>query len=152
MRRVHTVGRPVKAGGKLPAAGRKKVLAGGVFNIIHPGHIHFLREAKELGDELVVVVANDKTVVRNNKRLLFPAKVRAQNAKSVAYVDRVVVGDEKNQMKIVKKERPDVIAIGYDQDYDAIKHELVSAGIRCRIKRISKLKDYSTKKIMEMME
>jgi len=148
---MHAADGPVKGRKTLPSGG-KKVLAGGVFNIIHPGHVHFLRRAKELGGELVVVVASDRTVLKNRKRLLFPAKVRAETARSVVYVDRVVIGDEKDHMKIVKKERPDIIAIGYDQDYDAIKHELVSAGIRCELRRIPRLKDYSTKKIMGMIE
>ena len=54
-----------------------KVLAGGAFNLIHPGHCHFLSEARKLGSELVVVVAHDRTVERNGKRPLLPAEDRA---------------------------------------------------------------------------
>lgn len=128
-------------------AGRKKVLAGGTFNLVHPGHRHFLSKAKALGDELVVVVANDKTVLRTKKQLLFPAGIRAEMVGSLDFVSRVVIGDERDIMKVVREEEPDIIAMGYDQDVEAMKTRLRQEGIRCKVVRVGKLKGYSTKKI-----
>jgi 8-oxo-dGTP diphosphatase len=125
----------------------RKVLAGGAFNLIHPGHLHFLEQAKRLGDELVVVVAHDRTVIKNGKKLLFPAETRAGLVGSVRHVDRVVIGNERDDMKVVVKEKPDVIAVGYDQDLAGMKGRLKKAGMRCRVVRIGKLKGYSTKSI-----
>ncbi len=124
-----------------------KVLAGGTFNIVHPGHLHFLRKASGLGDRLVVVVANDRTVLRNGKRLLFPARIRADMVGSLDFVDKAVIGDGHDMMKVVRRERPRTIALGYDQDIDSIRGQLRHAGISCRVVRLGKLKGYSTKKI-----
>jgi len=128
---------------------KKKVLAGGAFNIIHPGHIYFLKEASKLGSRLVVVIASDRTVLRNKKRLLFPARERAERVDVLSFVDRVIVGDDDDMMKVVAEEKPDIIAVGYDQDENAIKKMLAQAGLDREIVRIEKLKGYSTKKITE---
>ncbi len=124
----------------------KKVLAGGAFNILHPGHIFFLEKAKKLGDRLVVVVASDKKV-RSRKNLLESAEYRAERIGVLSFVDKVVIGDDDDMMKIVREEKPDVIALGYDQDAEEIRKLLYSEGLFCRIVRIQKLKGYSTKKI-----
>jgi 8-oxo-dGTP diphosphatase len=137
----------IEDGARLNEKKGVKVLVGGTFNIVHPGHVYFLLKARELGDELVVVVANDKTVLKNKKQLLFPAKVRAGMVKSLDFVDRVVIGDELDMMKVVRLERPDIIAMGYDQDDAAIKRQVQLAGFKCRVVKLGKLKGYSTKKI-----
>ena len=126
---------------------RAKVLAGGTFNMVHPGHVHFLRKAKELGEELVVVVATDRTVLKNKKKLLFPAALRAATVSSLDFVDRAVIGDDSDMRRVAREERPEVIALGYDQDEESIKRQLKQAGMGCRAVRIGKLKGYSTKKI-----
>ena len=115
--------------------------------MVHPGHVHFLRKAKELGEELVVVVATDRTVLKNKKKLLFPAALRAATVSSLDFVDRAVIGDDSDMMRVVREERPEVIALGYDQDEESIKRQLKQAGMGCRVVRIGKLKGYSTKKI-----
>lgn len=124
----------------------KKVLAGGTFNILHPGHLFFLEQAKKLGKKLIVVVASDKTV-RKSKKLLEPASFRAERIGALSFVDKVVVGDDIDMMKVVREEKPDVIALGYDQDAEEIRKMLYSEGLFCRIARVEKLKGYSTKKI-----
>jgi len=126
----------------------KKVLAGGTFNIIHPGHIFFLEKAKELGDYLVVVVANDKTVLRNKGFLSMHAAGRKKVLESLRIVDKAVIGDEKDFMKVVRKERPGIIALGYDQKLDGdLKKQIESLGIKTvRIK--SRLMGYKTENIL----
>lgn len=90
----------------------KKVLAGGCFNSIHPGHIYFLKEAKKLGDELIVVLANDKN---NKKPYAVLAKERKKLLESLHIANKILIGDPKDKTKIIKKIKPDIIALGYDQ-------------------------------------
>ncbi len=94
----------------------KVVLAGGVFDIIHPGHIHTLNAAKDLGDVLVVVIATDKTSEKMKKRLpLHNQDQRKMLVDSLSVVDLSVVGHEGDIFKTVDLIRPQIIALGYDQ-------------------------------------
>lgn len=94
----------------------KVVLAGGVFDIIHPGHIHTLNAAKDLGDVLVVVVATDSTAVKMKKRRpLHSQEQRQELVNSLKMVDLCLVGQEDDIFKTVNLVRPQVIALGYDQ-------------------------------------
>ena len=97
-------------------SGSKIVLAGGVFDIIHPGHINTLNDAKKLGDVLVVVVATDKTAIKMKKRKpLHSAKLRQELVSSLTMVDLCIVGDEEDIFKTVDLVKPQIIALGYDQ-------------------------------------
>ncbi|MEM5812202.1 MAG: NUDIX domain-containing protein [Candidatus Aenigmatarchaeota archaeon] len=129
-----------------------KVLVGGTFNIIHPGHIYFLERSKGLGSKLVVVVANDKTVIREKGFLLMPAEDRKRVIEKLEMVDKAVIGDERDFMKVVRREKPDIIALGYDQNAKKLKQELKKTGIKPRIVRIKKLKGYKTKKLLNINE
>ncbi|MCY4489969.1 MAG: FAD synthase [Thaumarchaeota archaeon] len=92
------------------------VLAGGVFDIIHPGHIHTLNAARSLGDILVVVVATDNTAVKMKKRRpLHNQEQRRELVNSLSMVDVALVGKEGDIFKTVDAVRPQVIALGYDQ-------------------------------------
>jgi cytidyltransferase-like protein len=94
----------------------KVVLAGGVFDIIHPGHIHTLNSAKALGDVLIVVVATDKTAQKMKKRMpLHNQKLRRELVDSLLMVDLCVIGSEEDIFKTVDLVRPEIIALGYDQ-------------------------------------
>ena len=99
-------------------SGSKIVLAGGVFDIIHPGHIHTLNDAKKLGDVLVVVIATDKTAIKMKKRKpLHNAKLRQELVSSLTMVDLCVIGDEEDIFKTVDLVKPQIIALGYDQTH-----------------------------------
>jgi glycerol-3-phosphate cytidylyltransferase/FAD synthetase len=92
------------------------VLAGGVFDIIHPGHIHTLDAAKALGDVLVVVVATDNTSEKMKKRKpLHTQEQRQELVNSLSMVDLSLVGQEDDIFKTVNRVRPQIIALGYDQ-------------------------------------
>ena len=98
------------------SASKKIVLAGGVFDIIHPGHIHTLNAAKALGDVLVVAVATDKTAQKMKKRLpLHNQKLRRELVSYLSMVDNAVIGHEDDIFETVKDVKPDVIVLGYDQ-------------------------------------
>ena len=99
-------------------SGSKIVLAGGVFDIIHPGHINTLNDAKKLGDVLVVVVATDKTAIKMKKRKpLHSAKLRQELVSSLTMVDLCIVGDEEDIFKTVDLVKPQIIVLGYDQSH-----------------------------------
>ena len=92
------------------------VLAGGVFDIIHPGHIYTLNAAKALGDVLVVVVATDNTSEKMKKRKpLHTQEQRQELVNSLSVVDLCLVGQEDDIFKTVNRVRPEIIALGYDQ-------------------------------------
>ena len=96
----------------------KIVLAGGVFDIIHPGHINTLNDAKKLGDVLVVVVATDKTAIKMKKRSpLHSAQLRQELVSSLTMVDLCIIGDEGDIFKTVDLVKPQIIALGYDQTH-----------------------------------
>jgi len=92
------------------------VLSGGVFDIIHPGHIYTLNAAKALGDVLVVVVATDNTSEKMKKRRpLHTQEQRQELVNSLSMVDLCLVGQEDDIFKTVDRVRPQIIALGYDQ-------------------------------------
>jgi len=92
------------------------VLGGGVFDIIHPGHIHTLNSAKSLGDILVVVIATDKTAEKMKKRTpLHDQNQRRQLVNALSVVDLCLVGHEGDIFKTVDRVKPEIIALGYDQ-------------------------------------
>ncbi|MEE9563859.1 MAG: adenylyltransferase/cytidyltransferase family protein [Nitrosopumilaceae archaeon] len=94
------------------------VLAGGVFDIIHPGHIYTLNAAKALGDVLVVVVATDSTAEKMKKRTpLHKQEQRRDLVKSLSMVDLCVIGQEGDIFKTVEAIKPEIIALGYDQTH-----------------------------------
>ena len=95
---------------------KKIVLAGGVFDIIHPGHIHTLTAAKALGDVLVVAIATDKTAQKMKKMSpLHDQKLRCELVSSLSMVDEAIIGHEEDIFETVKEVKPDIIALGYDQ-------------------------------------
>ena len=92
------------------------VLAGGVFDIIHPGHISTLNAAKTLGDVLVVVVATDNTAVKMKKRRpIHSQEQRKELVNSLSVVDLCLIGQENDIFKTVNLVKPQIIALGYDQ-------------------------------------
>ena len=108
----------VKTLGELQNSSSKIVLAGGVFDIIHPGHINTLNAAKKLGDTLVVVVATDKTALKMKKRKpLHSAELRQELVSSLSMVDLCIIGDEDDIFKTVDLVKPQIIALGYDQTH-----------------------------------
>ena len=95
---------------------KKIVLAGGVFDIIHPGHIHTLNAAKALGGILVVAIATDKTAKKMKKRSpLHNQELRRELVSCLSMVDKAIVGHEDDIFQTVKEIKPDIIVLGYDQ-------------------------------------
>jgi len=100
----------------LKSSTKKIVLAGGVFDIIHPGHIHTLNAAKALGGILVVAIATDKTAEKMKKRTpLHNQELRRELVSCLSMVDKAIVGHEDDIFQTVKEVKPNIIVLGYDQ-------------------------------------
>jgi cytidyltransferase-like protein len=105
---------------KLTFIGRdvlKVVLVGGVFDLIHPGHIHTLKAAKAQGDVLVVVVARQSTAqkIKKYRKIYHDERLRRDLVTSLNFVDLVLIGKEGTLYDTVEYVKPNVIALGYDQ-------------------------------------
>ena len=110
-----------------PRRRRPKVLVGGVFEILHPGHLYLLRRARELG-HVTVVVARDETVRRlKGREPVVPEAQRLEVVRSVKYVDEVILGSENlDLLGVIRAVRPDIVLLGPDQSW--IERALKSAG------------------------
>ena len=98
------------------------VLCGGRFNFPHKGHEHFLRKAKSFGNYLIVIIAHDEH--NKKKPNSVDAGKRKVNIKKLGIANKVVIGDPKDFYKVVKKYRPQVIALGWDQKLPFAKNKL----------------------------
>ncbi len=118
-----------------------RVMATGVFDLLHLGHLHFLEEARKLGDELVVVVATDKTVREQKHEPITSEEMRLKMVKSLRPVDQAVLGREGDMYEIVREIKPDIIALGHDQTHDSerIKKDLKDRGINVEVVRLLQL-------------
>lgn len=107
----------------------RRVMAQGTFDVIHPGHLHYLRESAALGDELVVIIARDDRV-RERKDLLMDEESRRVVVEGLEMVDQAVLGSEGSIFDSVERFEPDVITLGHDQqfDIDELEADLTEAG------------------------
>jgi FAD synthetase len=94
-----------------------RVLATGTFDILHPGHVLYLRKAKELGDELYVIVSRDSMVQHKSKPIL-PEQQRLQVVQALEMVDHAELGSERDIFEPLTLIKPDIIALGFDQYFD----------------------------------
>lgn len=119
-----------------------KVMATGTFDLLHLGHIYYLKEAKKLGDKLAVVVATDITVRRLKHEPVNPEEIRLNLIKELKIVDEAYLGHEDDMYEIVEEIKPDIIALGFDQLHDEkkIEYELKKRKIKSKIVR---LKEYN---------
>ena len=109
--------------------------------MLHLGHVHYLTEAKKLGDELVVVVARDSTARKFKHQPITSEDMRRDLVEALKPVDRAVLGHEGNIYDILDEVKPDVVALGYDQKHDEEKilAECKSRGLSdVRVGRVQK--------------
>lgn len=97
----------------------KVVLVGGVFDILHPGHISTLKAAKSYGDLLIVVIATTSTAfkIKNNRRIYHSEELRKELVSALSFVDLALIGKEGTLFDTVEFVKPDIIALGYDQTH-----------------------------------
>ncbi len=117
----------------------RRVVASGVFDIIHPGHLHYLSRARALGDWLCVIVTSDEQATRSKREPVHSQRVRAELVAALRLVDEVVLGPEPyDLLGTTRRAAPDVIALGYDQEFDEDELEatLAEAGIEVTVARV----------------
>jgi FAD synthetase len=110
----------------------------GVFDLLHPGHVHMLTEAKKLGDELVVVIARDESVAREKHQPITPEAHRRDMVDALKPVDNAILGHHGDYYRIVEEMQPNLFALGFDQSYDeaVVQAEFDKRGIECKVVRL----------------
>ncbi len=132
-----------------------RVMASGVFDLLHIGHLHYLEEARDMGDELVVVVATDETVRQRKHSPIMPEDMRRELVAALKPVDSAVVGHTGDPYRIVMELRPDIIALGYDQEMEGLRRELQKRNLDIEVRRCTRYRDYDlngTRKIIGRIE
>jgi cytidyltransferase-like protein len=118
----------------------KVVFIGGGFEIIHPGHIHTIEQAKSLGDALVVVIARDTTIrMRKRRNPVTSEEDRLHLLSSLRQVDTAILGVHGDIYSTLEKVKPDIVALGYDQHHaesDIVK-EGTKRGLNLKVVRLS---------------
>jgi len=132
------------------------VLAFGTFDILHPGHLSYLKQAKELGERLVVVVATDSNVQKlKGEKPVNDEEHRKELVEALSIVDEALVGFEDDMIKSVEKVNPEVVALGYDQfgDEEKLRKIFEERGIKAQIKRMKPFKEelYKSSKIKKKL-
>lgn len=116
-----------------------RVVATGTFDLLHPGHIHYLEESRRLGDELVVIVARDANV-RHKPRPIVPEAQRLAVIRALRTVDSARLGDPDDMLRPIEELRPAIITLGCNQHFDEqrLAATLEARGCGCRIVRIGR--------------
>ncbi|MCZ7391731.1 MAG: adenylyltransferase/cytidyltransferase family protein [Candidatus Methanoperedens sp.] len=114
-----------------------RVLATGTFDILHPGHLRYLSEAKALGDELYVIVARD-SMVKHKPKPIVPEGQRLAMVAALRIVDRAVLGSETDMFEPLREIKPDIIALGKNQFFNEkeLEARLKTHGINAKVVRI----------------
>ena len=131
--------------------GKKLVFTNGCFDLLHLGHIRYLKKAKSLGDFLVVGLNSDRSVkkIKGEKRPILPEKERAEILSSLWFVDYVVLFNEETPERLIKELEPDVLVKGADWKLkDIVGADLVRSrgGV---VRRIPLYKSRSTTSVID---
>ncbi|MFW6134450.1 MAG: adenylyltransferase/cytidyltransferase family protein [Elusimicrobiota bacterium] len=130
--------------------GKKIVFTNGCFDIIHPGHIHILREASKKGDILIVGINTDDSVkkIKGPARPVFNENARAETVSSMEMVDYVLMFSEETPYRIIKKIKPDVLVKGSQYS----EKEIVGEDIAKETVRVKMMPGYSTSDIINKIQ
>lgn len=114
----------------------RTVIAQGTFDILHPGHLHYLREAAAMGDVLHVIIARRENVTHKERPVL-PDRQRRDMVAALGPVDSALLGDKEDIFVPIERIDPDVIVLGHDQHHDetGIESALDERGIDCVVTR-----------------
>jgi rfaE bifunctional protein nucleotidyltransferase chain/domain len=136
--------------GKWRAAGDKIILANGCFDVLHVGHIRYLRAAKELGGRLVVAINSDDSVrvLKGQGRPRMPAAERAEILAALTAVDAVTVFDALDVRDVIRLLRPDFHAKGTDYTAETVPERDVVIACGGRVAIVGDPKDHSTTEML----
>jgi rfaE bifunctional protein nucleotidyltransferase chain/domain len=135
-------------------AGERITLANGNFDLLHVGHVRYLRAAKALGGKLVVAINSDESVraLKGDGRPIMPADERAEIVAALADVDAVVIFPELDVSAIIREIRPDIQAKGTDYTADSVPERDVVVENGGRVAIVGDRKDHSTSEIVQHLE
>jgi len=138
---------------KAKAKGKTIVLTNGCFDLLHRGHLHLLKEAKKLGDLLIVAMNSDRSVrkIKGPDRPILPEEERAELIAALEMVDYVTSFDNPDPYGVIKELRPNVLVKGGDWDKDKIVGTEVVKGDGGEVAVVPYLEGYSTTQIIERM-
>ncbi len=122
---------------RVEAKGTTRVVATGTFDILPPGHVLYLCKARELGDELWVIVARESTV-KHKRKPMIPEEQRLFMVRSLKCVDHAILGSETDMLAPIEEIKPDILVLGFNQHWDeaALKKQLSERGINVKIVRL----------------
>ncbi|MFN3301653.1 MAG: adenylyltransferase/cytidyltransferase family protein [Patescibacteria group bacterium] len=131
----------------------RKVLVFGTFDRLHPGHLNFLQQAKKYG-QLFIVVARDKTVKKlKKKNPIENERERVKNLKKLKIARKVILGNLTDKYQVIKKIRPEIICLGYDQKFFVknLPKKIKEFGLKTKIIRLKPYKPniYKSSKIKQ---
>jgi D-glycero-beta-D-manno-heptose 1-phosphate adenylyltransferase len=131
-------------------AGERITLANGGFDLLHVGHVRYLRGAKALGGRLVVAINSDESVraLKGEGRPIMPADERAEIVAALADVDAVIIFPELDVRAIIREIRPDIQAKGTDYTADSVPERDVVAQCGGRVEVVGDAKDHSTSELI----
>jgi D-beta-D-heptose 7-phosphate kinase/D-beta-D-heptose 1-phosphate adenosyltransferase len=135
----------------LQSQGKTVVFTNGVFDILHPGHLRYLQQARALGDALIIGLNADASVRRNKgpERPINPEAERAEILEALECVDAVVLFDEDTPAEIIRAIGPDILVKGADWAADAIVGRDTVEARGGRVVRVPIERGYSTTAIIE---
>lgn len=135
---------------KWRGAGERIILANGNFDLLHVGHVRYLRGAKELGGKLVVAINSDESVreLKGEGRPVTPAEERAEIVAALGDVDAVVIFPELDVRALIREIRPDIQAKGTDYTVDSVPERDAVAEYGGRVAIVGDAKDHSTSEII----
>jgi rfaE bifunctional protein nucleotidyltransferase chain/domain len=140
---------------QLQAQGRKVVFTNGCFDLLHPGHVAYLEQARSLGDALIIGVNTDESVRRLGKgdgRPVTPEQDRARVLAALACVDRVVLFPEDTPLELITAVQPDVLVKGGDYRLDEIVGREVVEARGGQVLALPFVPGYSTTELLERIQ
>ena len=115
----------------------KRIVATGTFDILHPGHLHYLEESRKLGDELHVIIARDENV-RHKPKPVIPEDQRLHMVEALKPVDYARLGSTEDMFEPIREIQPEIITLGFNQFFseDKLIKDLEKNGISAKVIRI----------------
>ena len=135
-------------------AGKTIVFTNGVFDLLHPGHLRYLQQARDLGDLLIVGVNSDRSVRANkgDSRPITPELERVEILEALACVDAVVVFDEATPHAVISALQPDILVKGADWAEDAIVGRDIVEARGGKVVRMEIERGHSTTEIIQRIQ
>lgn len=134
----------------------KTVMLFGTFDIVHHGHLNLFKQARKYGDQLIVVVGRDARVQQLKQTPVHNEKERKYFLEQIRLIDKVLLGSKTDVYQVIKKIKPDVIVLGYDQNHftDKLEEKIKEFGLKTKVVRAKAYKaiQLKTGKIRKKLE